>query len=85
VRRPDDSVWYFHVGNEPTPNSQRDTLTRTLWRFIADHTGHEMLTIVPGDDPAVDRKVGDLDDYVDIGGDRIGDITTEEYLDGWPG
>jgi hypothetical protein len=79
VRGEDGTIRYFHRGGS-LPNSRQLEPTRALWKFLADHAEHPLRVLMPGV-PEYER----LDDFVEIGGDRIVDIPFEEYLRDWPG
>ena len=71
----------FHIGQpDDPPNSQNQTLTRVVWKFLADHAGHDIAVLVEGQ-PGYAR----LADYQEIGGDTDRDISFDDYLRGFTG
>lgn len=71
---------YFHIGQaDHPPHWERTKLNQVIWRFLADHAGHEIQVSVEGE-----RREGE-DEYQQIGGDEDGDISFADYLDGWEG
>jgi hypothetical protein len=77
-----NAIWCFARGGiESPPNSQQPELTRSLWKMLADHAGHNLRVVVEGS-PDEDLVT---EDFVEIGGDRNTDISFEEYLKDWPG
>ena len=82
--RPDgQKVDYFHLGpaSDP-PNSQQQLLTRALWRFLADHCGHQLRPLLEWD---LDPFIAEGDVYIEIGGDRTSDTSLEDYVRDWRG
>jgi hypothetical protein len=79
LRREDDSVLKFHVGDEhEPPNSEKTIRTKALWKMLADHTGHPLRVLLEHElDALLDTK----DDAREIGGE----IPFDEYLSGWKG
>jgi hypothetical protein len=66
----------FHIGPDEAPsNSKNERLNRALWKFLAEHTGHHIATLVEGD-LDFDR----IGEYREIGGDMDGDLTLDEYV-----
>jgi hypothetical protein len=49
---------------------------RTIWKFLADHAGHELKVTVEGDSDFDSW----LDESIDIGGDGVDDIGFTSYL-----
>lgn len=71
-----DHVVAFRVGSEDAlPNSRNDLLTRVLWKFLAEHAGHHIGTLVEGN-PDFDKVA----EYREIGGDMENDVPLEEYV-----
>lgn len=76
-----DHVSYFHISDPlASRNWQRQTLSKVIWKFLADHAGHRLHVVVEGE--PLDRE---FEDFVIIGQDTIGFPTFEEYLRDWPG
>ncbi|APR87441.1 hypothetical protein A7982_12790 [Minicystis rosea] len=78
----DDKVSSFHraLGDCPS-NAEQAALTRSLWKFLADHAGHPLRVLVEGEAgyEAID------DAWVEIGGDATNDVPFDRYLAGWKG
>ncbi len=71
-----DRVVAFHVGQEGgPPNSKKDLLTQTLWKFIAEHAGHRISVEVEGSD-----TYESIADYREIGGKAHGDVSMSDYV-----
>jgi hypothetical protein len=77
VRNPDHSVNYFYAGSQNSANSD---LTKSLWKFLANHADHQF-RIVSSYDDDFEAIAG----YRLIGSDSIEDIDFPEYLRGFPG
>ncbi|MBK8900645.1 MAG: hypothetical protein IPM53_05665 [Anaerolineaceae bacterium] len=75
-----DQVAYYHLGNATeAPNWKQSQLNQALWKFLADHTSHHIGVLC-------DFELDDtLQDYTEIGGDALTDISLDDYLTGWPG
>lgn len=72
----------YHRGTAEEPrNSQRETLNRVLWRFLAKNAGRQIEVLT---DEGLDQLPG-LDEYREIGGDSEDDIAVDEYLRNWNG
>jgi hypothetical protein len=72
----------YHQGSaEEPPNSQRETLNRVLWRFLARNAGKQLEILMDED---LDY-LAELGEYREIGGDSEKDIPVEEYLRDWKG
>lgn len=66
----------FHIGQSTdSPNWQRTTLNRVIWKMLADHAGHTLNVIIEG---APQWEM--ISDFRVIGGDEIGDPSYQEYL-----
>jgi hypothetical protein len=66
----------YHIGDaDALPNANRDLLNRVLWMLLAESEG-SMLKVVTDRDPEYEQ----LDCYVEIGGDRICDLSFEAFL-----
>jgi hypothetical protein len=77
-----DTVWYFSRGLAGSPpHSQQPELTRSSRKMLADHASHNLRVIVEGS-PEDDLVT---DEFIEIGGDRIIEVSVEEYLKDWPG
>lgn len=73
---------YFHIGDEENIlHSHNLMMNRVIWKFLAQHAGHSIKVFREYEDP--EDYMGD--DYIEVGGDRIIDISFEEYLKDWPG
>ncbi len=76
-----DTIWYFAMGPIGSPpNFQQPELTRSLWKMLADHAGHNVRVIVEGS-PEDDLVT---DEFIEIGGDRIIEVSVGEHLKDWP-
>lgn len=75
-----DQVIYYHLGNATEiPNWKQTQLNQVIWKFLADHTNHHISVLS-------DSEVDDtLQDYTEIGGDTLADISRDDYLKDWPG
>ncbi len=76
----DYKPYCFHIGQpEEPPHWQREQLNQVIWKFLADHANHHI-------DVRLEQDVTEaMGDYQEIGGDRDGDISVEEYLREWKG
>ncbi len=54
---------------------ENDVLNRVIWKMFADHAGHTLRVVVD-----LDPEYQDLGEYVEIGGDKYGDMSIEAYL-----
>lgn len=77
LRDNDDTPFGFHIGNDPTPHWKREMLNKVVWKFLANHTAHNI------DVRMEHQMTDDMHDYQEIGGDAIGDISIIDYLEGW--
>ena len=70
----------FHIGggDEP-PHWKREELNQVLWKFLADHTTHNIQVLMEGD------ITEEMYEYQRIGGDADTDISFKDYLEGWRG
>jgi hypothetical protein len=81
VERREGGISHFHIGDAQNPrNAERPELNRALWKLLAECGVHGVRVITD-----VDPDYGDLDQYVEIGGDEVGDIDFQTYLRDWPG
>jgi hypothetical protein len=81
LREPDGPIIRFHDGAEDTPpNSAQPLLTRSLWKFLAEHAGHpvRVKSSYEADFPAIAE-------FTTLGSDAIGETTLEKYVRDWPG
>src|SRR5690606_783002 len=66
----------FRIGLDEAPASSEDELpARARRKFVAEHAGHSMATLIEGE-PDFD-KIGE---YREIGGDMEGDLPLDEYV-----
>ena len=81
VRGQGDTSAFFHLGDEGDPaNSERPELTKTRWKFHADHQHHPIKVLLSGD-----AALEELGDIAEIGGDRpLKDVSLEAYPDWIP-
>ena len=86
IKNDDDQIVYFAVGAKE-PNWRQSGLTRSVWKFLADHVGHHLESVrefserynqMVEDDPPEGP-------YVEIGDSSLTGPTFDEYLSGWPG
>jgi hypothetical protein len=81
VQREDNSVKYFHIGFGPPRNSARTLLNESVWKFLADHYGHQLRVLSDYDD-----EQNEIYEYTEIGADEAdGHIPFEKYLHDWEG
>jgi len=76
-----DYPFAFHIGSkEDPPHWQREQLNQVLWKFLADHTGHNI-------DVRLECEMSEeMDGYQEIGGEECdGSISFNQYLRGWRG
>ena len=72
---------FFHIGEASQPrNWERPELTRSVWKFLANHINHSMLVTIDYEEPSEE-----IYEFTEIGGDGIGDIRFQDYLEGWRG
>ncbi len=72
--------WAYHSGPaENPPNWEQPDLNRVLWKFLADHTLHQIDVRLEHD------MTEDTWAYASIGSDGDGDITLEHFFRDWPG
>ncbi|WP_406688958.1 hypothetical protein REH65_22280 [Saccharopolyspora sp. ID03-671] len=75
------SVDHFHLEEEGSlPNSENPLITKSLWRFLAEHAGHP-LRVKSSYEP--DFEV--VSSFSEIGSDEVGGIDLGGYVDGWSG
>src|SRR4051794_13962081 len=70
----DHKAFAFHIGNDETKHWLRPQLNKLIWKFLADHTGHNI--DVRLEEEMTDEMFG----YQAIGGDRSSDVSVEKYL-----
>ena len=71
---------YFHIGSaDEAPHWKREELNQVIWKFLADHTNHNIRVLLEHD------MTDEMRDYQKIGGDRDNDIRIQDYLRGWQG
>lgn len=75
-----DQVAYYHLGNAAeTPNWNQTRFNQVIWKFLANHTNHRIGV-------CCNSEMDDtLQDYTEIGGDALADISLDDYLTGWLG
>lgn len=81
----DGQIVFFAVGDEE-PNWRQPGLSRSVWKFMADHVGHH-LEVVREFSEQYDKMVADdppEGEYVEIGDSSNTGPTFDEYLKGWP-
>lgn len=71
--------FYHRGGAEREHPWQRHELNQVLWKFLADHTSHQIRVLQEHEMSDEDWNAGT------IGGDTDKDISFEEYLRGWGG
>ncbi|MFI0467567.1 hypothetical protein ACH347_26105 [Saccharopolyspora sp. 5N102] len=83
VLKDDESVNYYHLGPRNNPRNPTQTLlNESLWKFLADHTGHPL--VIRFDYEAGMEEVEE--DGTEIGGETADDdIPFEQYLLNWDG
>lgn len=65
----------YHIGSADQPKHwKREMLNKVIWKFLADHTGHNIDVRLEYDMP------DDEEDYQEIGGDSDKDVTFSDYL-----
>lgn len=71
-------VEFFQIQRESDPrNTERELLTRAVWKFLADHVGKELRVKFDWEMDSADE----FGSYREIGED----IPFEDYLSGWRG
>ncbi|WP_306363087.1 hypothetical protein [Nocardia sp. CC227C] len=78
VKKDDGILDYFAIGD--TRNVANPLLTEVLWKFLADYGKYGLLVV-----SEYEAEFDVLAGYREIGGDRFGDITLEEYVSDWKG
>ncbi|MCI2420548.1 hypothetical protein MOQ72_24155 [Saccharopolyspora sp. K220] len=83
VLRDDETVNYYHLGPRNSPRNPAQTLlNESLWKFLADHTGHPLVIKFDYEDGMAEVE----ENYTEIGGDTAdGGIPFEQYLLNWDG
>ncbi|MEV5539483.1 hypothetical protein AB0L13_21735 [Saccharopolyspora shandongensis] len=83
VLKDDESVNYYHLGPRNNPRNPAQTLlNESLWKFLADHTGHPLAIRFDYEDGVEEVE----EDYTEIGGETADDdIPFEQYLLNWDG
>jgi hypothetical protein len=71
---------FYHIGAaEEPPLWKREILNQALWKFLAEHTGHQI-------DVRLEHEVTeDMFGYKRIGGETDYDLPFDKYLAGWRG
>lgn len=85
-----DHVRYFKLGPEERPqNAAQPDLTRSLWKMLAEHAGHELRVGIDEDSAhgAIYRERAIEEGFCEIGGYDPEEeyISFEDYLKDWPG
>lgn len=83
-------VRYFKIGPPEAPqNAERPELTRSLWKMLAEHAGHELRVGVEEDAEhgAAYYERAVEEGFCEIGPAILDDdhISFEDYLKDWPG
>lgn len=83
ILREDKSVDHYHLGLRNNPRNPTQTLlNESLWKFLADHTGHPLIIRFDYEDGIEEVE----EQYTEIGGDVAdGGIPFEQYLADWKG
>ena len=74
------AVHHFRVGNQPSPsNSKNDpSSTGPSGKFLAETAGEDLCVVTD-----LHPKDEVLEDYLEIGGDSVEDISFGDYLKNW--
>jgi hypothetical protein len=76
-----EKVKYYHIGQKSDlRNWERSDLNRVIWKMLADHEGHALQAVIDGG--SLDTEYL-FEDFIEIGGDEIGDISIADYLSEW--
>ena len=75
-----DRIDYFWRGDATPSNALDATVSRVLWKLLAEHGAHGLVVAVEGT-PAYDEAAA----YSIIGGDESKDVPFDRFLAGWRG